>query len=795
MLYTSAGSVAAVRYPAGPRLPHHRLMLVLPATVGVLAALVLPSLGSGLAGAGAPSGRHGAVTEVSPGAHLASLLSLPAAAQAQMSAALGRDQATYRIHGLVAHNPAQGLVARFGRSGVTVTAGSKRFAMVSEAFGRLNALRALLPGRPAVSSNRATYALGPVREWWANGPLGLEQGFDIAQRPAGSGPLTLSLAVTGRVGLDHGTVLLPGGLRYAGLRATDVRGRSLRAWLQVRKGRIFVLVNDRGAHYPLQIDPFVEQAELSPSDGVGSLRHIGGAGGALGSGDQFGWSVATSGHTVVVGAPYHAAHSQAVSGALYVFRRPAVGWANATQTAELTDSTLGAKRELGFSVAISSDGHTIVAGAPAGSEVPGNPNGTNTQGTVDVFTTTGRWTSTGSPAARLTVAGSPATESTLGGELGWSVAISGHTIVSGTPYDPTYPSDGAAYVFNQPPGGWSGPQTQTAELTEKAPPNNEDEFGSSVGISGNTIVIGAPRYAPGGHVQGAAFVFTGPWSGNQTQTATLTASDASPTAVNELGLSVAVSGKTVVAGAPYRTVGSNPGQGAVYVFVMPTVGPWVSKAQTAELTAPDGRAGDAFGWSVAVAGHTVVAGANARQIGQNDDQGAAFVYTEPSGGWKTTNADTAELTGSDGDTDDSLGASVAVSGTTVVAGAPRHNAPTNTADFGEAYVFGPGPATVTVGPISASHAEVMASLSCPAGSGACAAASLEATAKVQPIKQAVVASGGVTLSAGTKKTLTLNLNSTGRALLSKLGKLTVVVTISSGGKTIKTVTTTLLKAD
>ena len=155
-----------------------------------------------------------------------------------MSAALGRDQATYRIHGLVAHNPAQGLVARFGRSGVTVTAGSKRFAMVSEAFGRLNALRALLPGRPAVSSNRATYALGPVREWWANGPLGLEQGFDIAQRPAGSGPLTLSLAVTGRVGLDHGTVLLPGGLRYAGLRATDARGRSLSAWLQVRKGRI-----------------------------------------------------------------------------------------------------------------------------------------------------------------------------------------------------------------------------------------------------------------------------------------------------------------------------------------------------------------------------------------------------------------------------------------------------------------------------------------------------------------------------------------------------------------------------
>ena len=771
-------------------------MLVLTAIVGVLAALVLPSLGSGLAGAGAPPERHGALTEVSPGAHPANLLSLPAAALAPVSAALARDQAQYRIHGFVAHNPAQRLVARFDRSGITVTVGSTRFAMVSEAFGRLNALQALAPDRPVASANRATYARGPVSEWWANGPLGLEQGFDIARRPAGSGPLTLSLAVTASVRLDHGTVLLPGGLRYAGLSATDAGGRSLRAWLQVHKGRILVLVNDRGAHYPLQIDPFVEQAELSPTDGVGSLRHIGaGAGGALGSGDQFGWSVATSGQTVVVGAPYHAAHSQADSGAVYVFQRPAAGWANATQTAELTDPTLGAKRELGFSVAISSDGHTIVAGAPAGSEVPGNPNGKNTQGTVDVFTTTGRWTSTNNPAARLTVAGSPATESSLGGELGWSVAISGHSIVSGTPYDPVYPSDGAAYVFNQPSGGWSGPQTQTAELTEKAPPNDEDGFGSSVGISGSIIVIGAPRYAPGGHVQGAAFVFTGPWSGNQTQAATLTAGNASPAAVNELGLSVAVSGKTVVAGAPYHTVGSNPGQGAVYVFVMPAAGPWVSTAQTAELTAPDGQAGDNFGWSVAVSGKTVVAGANARQIGQHDDQGAAFVFTEPSSGWKTTNTDSGELTASDGYTDDSLGASVAVSGTTIVAGAPRHNAATNTADFGQAYVFGAGPATVTVGPISGSHAEVLASFSCPAGSGACASASLVGTAKVPPTNQVVVASGAVTLSAATKKTLTLNLNSTGRALLSKFGRLVVMVTISSGGKTIKTVTVTVLKAD
>ena len=112
----------------------------------------------------------------------------------------------------------------------------------------------------------------------------------------------LSLAMSGSARLDHGTVLLPGGLRYAGLRATDARGRSLRAWLQVRNGRVLVRVNDRGARYPLRIDPFVQQAELNPSDGVGANGD---------NGDRFGYSVATSGNTVVVGAPFHAANSNA----------------------------------------------------------------------------------------------------------------------------------------------------------------------------------------------------------------------------------------------------------------------------------------------------------------------------------------------------------------------------------------------------------------------------------------------------------------------------------------------------
>jgi hypothetical protein len=658
--------------------------------VAVATALACVALGvllhQGLPGAASRTLASGA------GAHAISregLLSLPGSVQAPVSAALGRDQVAYRLHGLVARNPAQRLVARFGRSGVAVTAGSARFAISMRAYGRGSTPRALASASPVASADRVSYAHGVLREWWANGPLGLEQGFDIARRPAGLGALTLSLAVAGRVRLDHGTVLLPGGLRYTGLQATDARGHSLRAWLQVRDGRVLVRVADRGARYPLRIDPTVQQAELDPSDGAGCSGNCG---------DQFGYSVATSGNTVVVGSPFHEANSQVHGGAVYVFQKPAAGWASATQTAELTDSALGGHVELGYSVAISSDGDTIVAGAPAGSEIAGN--GVNSQGTVDVFTATGGWASTSTPVARLTVAGSPGTESTLGGELGWSVAISGTTIVAGAPYDATNPSFGEAYVFVMPPGGWvSG--TQVAELSASDPsnPNGDEYFGWSVGVSGATIVVGAwHQAAPGGvNASGEAYVFTMPPGGwaNATQTAKLTASD--PGGSDEFGWSVAASGSTVVVGAPNHEVGSKPGQGAAYVFVMPTAGPWVNAMQTAELSASDGQAGDELGYSVAASGNTIVAGARARQVEAHVSQGAAYAWTEPSGGWVTTSATSAELTAGDGSTDDSLGESVAISGTTIAAGAPRHYASSSTEDHGAAYVFGPGSESSTGG--------------------------------------------------------------------------------------------------
>ena len=337
----------AARWSVAPR----RLLLAL-----VLASLALGIvLQEGFVGATRPP-----ASSVAP-AHSHSysqsgLLSLPLAAQGPVSAALGADQPSYRIHGLMARNPAQLLTARFGRSGVTITAGSARFTISLQAFGRGRELAALAPVSPVASADRVSYARGSLSEWWANGPLGLEQGFDIARRPTGLGALTLSLAAPAGARLEHGSVLLPGGLRYAGLHATDAQGHALPAWLQLSSGRLQLRVDDRRAIYPVRIDPFVQAAALTSSDGA--------------AGDLGGRAVAISGNTIVVGAETHTVGPNQGAGAVYVFTEPSGGWANATQTAELTatEATSGHEHHLGNSVGIS--GNTIVAGAPGAGPHP-----------------------------------------------------------------------------------------------------------------------------------------------------------------------------------------------------------------------------------------------------------------------------------------------------------------------------------------------------------------------------------------------------------------------------------------
>ena len=230
------------------------------------------------------------------------------------------------------------------------------------------------------------------------------------------------------------------------------------------------------------------------------------------------------------------------------------------------------------------------------------------------------------------------------------VAVSGNivAVTAGT-------TPGSVYLFSRLS---KGTVTQIAKLSAS---DGAGLFGVAVGEYGRLVVAGALNETIGKNSnQGAVYVFVEPesgWAGNLTETAKLTASDGGSN--NFLGVSVSTTNGIIVAGA-YQ--GGGNGQGEAYVYVEPSGG-WVSGTETAQLRASNGQAGDAFGASVSVFGPRVVVGAD----GVNDFKGAAYVFQEPTGGWKTM-TETAQL--SPPGTGKFLAESAAVSGKTVVLGSP-----------------------------------------------------------------------------------------------------------------------------
>ena len=325
------------------------------------------------------------------------------------------------------------------------------------------------------------------------------------------------------------------------------------------------------------------------------------------------------------------------------------------QAAALTGRGGSAGDELGFAVAATPDGSTLVAGAPVATIA-----GHRRQGAVYVFVRGhGGWRE----AQRLTAPGGAA-----GDLLGISVAVSndGATIVAGAQ------GAGAAYVFGRAGTGW----TDIAKLTAAGGASG-DYLGTAAGISadGSTIVAGADQATVGGTFQqGAAYVFTRPpggWGGNGTQAAELTASNGGQS--DYLGYSVAISGdgSTIVAGAPFAAVASLGGQGALYAFIRPPGG-WGGASQpqheARELTAADGVPGDALGVSVASSGDgsTLAAGAVGATVLGHPSQGALYVYAD-------THA--AKLTAARGGTDHDLGGAVASLGDASLIGGGAPGAP------------------------------------------------------------------------------------------------------------------------
>ena len=216
---------------------------------------------------------------------------------------------------------------------------------------------------------------------------------------------------------------------------------------------------------------------------------------------------------------------------------------------------------------------------------------------------------------------------------------------------------------------------QQAELTA-ADGAAKEYFGFAVAVDGDTAVVGAMGTTVAGRAfQGAAYVFVrsgGVW----TQQAGLLAADGA--AQDMFGDAVAVSGDLAVVGAPGRDVGSDEGQGVMYVFER-SGAVWTQIGRPYDV---EGEAGDEFGKAVAVSGDTVVGGVPFRLVGDEVEQGAAFVFVPWGQGWQLQ----ARLTSAGGLSYDRFGASLALSGDTIVVGAPRFDVGAESAQ-GAAYVF------------------------------------------------------------------------------------------------------------
>ena len=441
--------------------------------------------------------------------------------------------------------------------------------------------------------------------------------------------------------------------------------------------------------------------------------------------DNFGFNVALSGDTLVVGSPQEdsgatgvngnqADNSASNSGAVYVFTRTNGVW---TQQAYLKASNTEAHDQFGVSVAISGD--TLAVGAQfEDSNGSQSDNSAADSGAVYVFTRTGGvWTQ----QAYL-----KASNAGMGDQFGVNVALEGDTLAVGAYAEASEarginhdgnnnnaPGSGAVYVFTRTAGIWS----QQAYIKAS---NAGGLFGSGVALAGDTLAVGAPFEASNAtgidgdqdnnnaQNSGAVYVFTrtaGVWS----QQAYVKASNTD--AEDRFGEDVALDGDTLLVGARFeasaasgvnadQTENSANNAGAAYVFTR-TAGVW---SQQAYLKPSHAGADQNFAGTIAIAGNIVAVGArledsdatgiNGNQVSNGaPNSGAVYVFKRNGGVWEMTDY----LKASNTNAGDQFGDAVALSGSTLAAaawfeassaiGVNGDQADNNAANSGAVYVF------------------------------------------------------------------------------------------------------------
>jgi hypothetical protein len=503
----------------------------------------------------------------------------------------------------VARQPQHGIEARFGSESSSFLHRQKQFGMTLQDHPGSGSPVLLRDGRLELPH-------GEVTEWFVNTSGGLEHGFTIA-RKLSNATLRLTIAVTGDYApiLQDNVVHLRAAdgsrLTYGGLKSWDATGRTLASHAEVHGSYIHLFVDDADAQYPVTVDPLFQETAITASDPTPTTR--------------FAHSIAASGETVVIGAPY----ANNFNGAVYVYVRSNGSW---VQQARLTPVTSGTGALAGAAVVISGD--TLAIG------IPGNLNASLPR--VAIYTRSG---STWTPETIPGTAGVP--------ELGASLALDGNTLVVGSPREK------AMTIYIRSGGVWS----QQARFTA-----TPDQFGRAVAVDGDTAVVGALHFA-------RLYVRSGTVWSQQAELPT----PAPVAGGDNFGVQVAVSGDTVFVSDTYH----NARRGGVHLYSRSN-GAW--PLQTT-ITASEGDANTYFGHSIAVRGDLVLIGTATNSFGSytnllayiaTSGNGAAYLYarTGPTS-WAETKLNPAVPVSLD-----SYGFSVALAGNSAFVGAPTGNADT-----------------------------------------------------------------------------------------------------------------------
>jgi len=403
--------------------------------------------------------------------------------------------------------------------------------------------------------------------------------------------------------------------------------------------------------------------------------------------DQLGWSVSASGSTALVGAPYDDDNGSD-SGSAYIFRYDSVSEAW-IEEAKLLPSDGASHETFGWSVSLSGDVALISAPHHDGffnSPVPGS---------AYIF----RYnpvTATWIEEAKLVAAGGR-----QGDEFGYAVSLDGGVAAVGAPYSDTHGNrSGSAYLFryDDPSGLWF-------EQAEVLAPDGEadDQYGTSLSVLGNRVVVGSPIADGLTDNVGALYEYLhDPGSGQWIYASKIVASEME--SGGGFGYSVAMTGDTIVAGAPFH-VFPDGDCGSVHFFRCDAAGIW---SETAVLRNEEGHHRDCFGFSVAIDGDVALIGARWSENPYTSAwTGAAFKYRYNSGTGTWILED--KLLDSVGLFEIWLGYSVALSGEAALVGAPLKTPPGIAIEPGAVLVYGT-PDDEPVIRVPSDHATIQAAI-------------------------------------------------------------------------------------